>query len=174
MEELTHYLLKRGFLTQDKECGKTAAQLALPMIEGRLCEWDPASKPTTSLNHLGRLATAVCRVKLLLRTRSMHRVVQRAQQRKARCMNSQTDLETIRELTRIHRALRPFFYSVKDKCLLDSLVLSEFLASYNAFPTWVIGVRAMPFAAHSWVQLGRYVLNGPPDFVRAFVPILAV
>jgi hypothetical protein len=32
----------------------------------------------------------------------------------------------------------------------------------------------MPFAAHSWVQVDRYVLNGPPSYVRAFVPILAV
>lgn len=58
--------------------------------------------------------------------------------------------------------------------MLDSLVLIEFLALHDVFPDWVIGVKTLPFTAHSWVQTGRFVLNGNPGYVRGYVPILVV
>ncbi len=35
----------------------------------------------------------------------------------------------------------------------------------------VIGVRAQPFTAHSWVQSGNFVLNDTPDEVARYTPI---
>lgn len=70
--------------------------------------------------------------------------------------------------------LRPFFYTAHDQCLRDSLALLLFLASKGAFPTWVIGVRTRPFAAHSWVQNGHVVLNDVHEHVREYTPILVV
>jgi hypothetical protein len=35
-----------------------------------------------------------------------------------------------------------------------------------------MGVRIEPWAAHSWVQAGEYVLDGTPEQVRFFTPIL--
>jgi hypothetical protein len=37
-----------------------------------------------------------------------------------------------------------------------------------------MGVKVNPWAAHSWVQSGEYVLDGTPEQVRFFTPILVV
>jgi hypothetical protein len=78
------------------------------------------------------------------------------------------------ELASIYLRVRPRFFSSVDVCLRDSLTLMEFLARYKCYPTWVIGVRVQPFAAHSWVQLGALVLNDTPAHVKSFSPLLAV
>jgi len=70
--------------------------------------------------------------------------------------------------------LRPFLYSAHDQCLHDSLTLVGFLARRGLFPSWVIGVRTQPFAAHSWVQAGSIVLNDQHEHVRTYTPILVV
>src|SRR5262249_22414647 len=115
------------------------------------------------------------RATLQLKLCPLARIVARVARRKeARFRGSPFDLSGARSLVHTFRALRPWVYTTLDRCLLDSLVLIEFLALHDQFPTWVIGVRTGPFAAHSWVQYDRYVLNGAPTFVRAFTPILAV
>jgi hypothetical protein len=38
----------------------------------------------------------------------------------------------------------------------------------------MIGVTAIPFAAHSWVQEDRFVFDESPEEVCFFTPILAV
>jgi hypothetical protein len=80
----------------------------------------------------------------------------------------------ISELVRVFRFLRPLFYTAKDRCLLDSLALVDFLARFDAYPTWVIAVRTRPFAAHSWVLSGTLLLNERLETAEEFVPILAV
>jgi hypothetical protein len=40
--------------------------------------------------------------------------------------------------------------------------------------TFVIGVATKPFLAHSWVQLGEYVLNDTTERVQDFMPILSI
>src|SRR5262249_17408922 len=68
--------------------------------------------------------------------------------------------------------VRPWLYGFRGHCLFDSLALIELLAGYGVFPHWVFGVQLRPFVAHTWVQQGRYVLNGTPEHVAAFEPIL--
>lgn len=70
--------------------------------------------------------------------------------------------------------LRPFALTTHDRCLHDSLTLVHFLAGQGLFPRWIIGVRAHPFGAHSWVQSGSLVLNDLPERVRRYQPILVV
>lgn len=70
--------------------------------------------------------------------------------------------------------LRPFLFTVNDRCLLDSLTLINFLAMEGLSASWVIGVRTRPFAAHSWVQRGPLVLNDVHDHVRTYKSILVV
>ena len=70
--------------------------------------------------------------------------------------------------------VRPWLYGFRGHCLFDSLALIELLAGYGVFPHWVFGVQLRPFVAHTWVQQGRYVLNGTPEHVSAFEPILVV
>jgi hypothetical protein len=122
-----------------------------------------------------RMTTAFVRAAAALRLRRLERVAAEIAKRKAaHASQEEIDVETARQLAMIFRALRPFFYTAYGKCLLDSLVLIEFLAAYDLFPIWVIGVRPMPFAAHSWVQIARFILNGSPEYARAFAPIMAI
>jgi len=40
--------------------------------------------------------------------------------------------------------------------------------------TFVIGVATKPFLAHSWVQIGEYVLNDTAEHAQDFKPILSI
>lgn len=73
-----------------------------------------------------------------------------------------------------YEALRPFVFTAREKCLLDSIALTIFLARDGLFPHWVIGIKTRPFGAHSWVQSGGTVLNDQHGYVRQFRPILVV
>ena len=53
-------------------------------------------------------------------------------------------------------------------------MLVKFLASYQVHPTWVIGVRTKPWAAHSWVQQGTLLLDSNPEEVCEYTAILAI
>lgn len=70
--------------------------------------------------------------------------------------------------------VRPFAFTAHDRCLHDSLTLTQFLAARQLFPQWVIGVKTDPFGAHSWVQSGHTVLNDLHENVRRYRPILVV
>jgi hypothetical protein len=68
--------------------------------------------------------------------------------------------------------LRLWTFTERDRCLFSALSLIFFLQHYRCFPYFVIGVKAAPFAAHSWVQRDGLVLGGNPASVGHFVPIL--
>lgn len=88
---------------------------------------------------------------------------------------SQTiDLERTIELVCVFRRLRPYAFAAKDQCLFHALALLKFLSYYNIFPTWVIAVRPTPWAAHSWLQLGSFVLDCNPEEICEYTPILAI
>lgn len=61
-----------------------------------------------------------------------------------------------------------------DRCLARSLALAAACRRRRLPVTLVIAVRPLPFAAHSWVQHGRFVLNETPDRAQLFTPILFV
>jgi len=174
-EALAHELARQGLLTQDNALGKSARAVVLPRVEEQLHVWDGADWSAIRAANWCAFALAWARATLELRLRSLAHTVARIECRKAaRRMRSPFDPAKTRELLHAFRALRPWFYTAFDRCLLDSLVLIEFLALHGQFPTWVIAVRTGPFAAHSWVQHEHYVLNGGPTYVRAFTPILAI
>lgn len=52
--------------------------------------------------------------------------------------------------------------------------MARHLSGIGCASTLVIGVRAEPFAAHSWVQVDQVVLNDTAEEVRRFTPILAL
>jgi hypothetical protein len=174
-ETLARELAGRGLLTQDDSLGRSAVPVVLARVDEQLHAWDRADWAAIGGVHCCAFAIAWARAMLELRLRRFAQIVARVERRKAgHGAGSSFDRAKARLLMHVFRALRPLFYTTVDRCLLDSLVLMEFLALYDLFPTWVIGVRTGPFAAHSWVQHDHYVLNGAPSFVRAFTPILAV
>ncbi|MBK6413889.1 MAG: lasso peptide biosynthesis B2 protein [Sphingopyxis sp.] len=66
------------------------------------------------------------------------------------------------------------YRSPAGRCLSGSIALSRHLSGIGCASTLVIGIRAEPFAAHSWVQVDRFVLNDMAEEVRRFTPILAL
>ena len=70
--------------------------------------------------------------------------------------------------------LRLWFYTARDHCLFDSLVLSAFLTKCRLPCTFVIGIATKPFVAHAWVQSGDAVLNDTAEYIQTFDPILAI
>jgi hypothetical protein len=166
-------LVSQGLLTTSDANTRRAVPEVLE-VRAQLVEWDVRHAREVNLRDLCTFAMCFFRAKTVLSIFPFERIVRRAEQRKLRGGFARLDVALATDRVRKFRALRPFFYTVQEQCLLDSLVLLEFLAAYNLFPTWVIGIRTIPFAAHSWVQIGDRVLNGAPTYVRAFKPILVV
>jgi hypothetical protein len=84
------------------------------------------------------------------------------------------DADRAIELVGVFRRLRPHTFAARDQCLFHALALVKFLGSYDIYPTWVIGVRTKPWAAHSWVQQGTLLLDANPEQVCDYTPILAI
>jgi hypothetical protein len=61
-----------------------------------------------------------------------------------------------------------------DQCLPRSVAVARRLAALGQPADLVIGVRLRPFAAHSWVQAGTWLVNDRIDTVRTYTPILSV
>jgi len=72
-----------------------------------------------------------------------------------------------------HR-LRALTYTAHDKCVLDSLILADFMLRNRVLPTLIIGVMTRPFEAHCWVQSGSVVLNDGVERARSRPPVLVV
>jgi Transglutaminase-like superfamily len=85
-----------------------------------------------------------------------------------------SNLVQLAALVGIFRRLRPFVFAAEGRCLLHALTLINFMARYDFYPEWVIGVATQPWGAHSWVQWGRYLLDSNPEKVCRFTPILVV
>lgn len=78
----------------------------------------------------------------------------------------------LKECVAAFRRLRPYAFAARDQCLFHALALLHFLCSQGLTATWIIGVRTLPWAAHSWLQAGDDLLDATPEQVREYVPIL--
>ena len=124
--------------------------------------------------HLAAFGRAYFRALYEVKCRPIAATVRRIRERKLLHGGGVSSVSSTVDLVRIFRALRPFLYTAKDRCLLDSIALIEFLAKFDVFPTWVIAVRTRPFAAHSWVVDRHLILNEALGRAEEFYPILAV
>ena len=102
------------------------------------------------------------------------RAVEHFMQADGDSMSSPADLTKIRQCVRIFRRLQPYVFAAHGRCLFQALALARFLQYYRVPALWIIGVRVRPWAAHSWVQQGDLILDGTPESVREYTPILAV
>jgi hypothetical protein len=109
-----------------------------------------------------------------LETAPLQGIIQRFQRRKQmqRRSGAGASCEAAR-LAAAFEALRPI-YPRPYVCLFDSFALAEFLSRCGVFPDWIFGIRAEPFEAHCWVQVGNIVLNDTVEQVQRFTPIMAV
>lgn len=183
-EELADFareLVGHGLFTLDQLAGKRVTPIAVERTDAVLVDMDSESlsgdRPRIKGVHALNLFWAYATAKAALRLCSLEYAVNRVRRLKTRdSLKSESipdSIELLRELVRSFLYLRPLLYAAHHHCLFDSLVLMEFLSRYRLFPTMLMGVRTAPFAAHSWVQYGRYVLNDKPTRTNSYVPILA-
>lgn len=66
------------------------------------------------------------------------------------------------------------FVTANDRCLQRSVALTLALLARGSAARFVMGVRRLPFAAHSWVQSDEMVLSEDTGLARSFTPILIV
>lgn len=126
-----------------------------------------------NLGHACNFLRACTWARRAIRSRTLYCVAGEISAGKCRQPGS-FDTQRAVELVCIFRRLRPFAFTAKDQCLFHALALTRFLSFYQVFPTWVIGVRARPWAAHSWVQQGSLLLDSNPEHVCDYTPILTV
>jgi hypothetical protein len=125
------------------------------------------------LRHIIDFLRACTWARRSIRSRTLFLVSEEIGRRKS-AAGAPFDADRAIELVGIFRRLRPHTFAARDQCLFHALALVRFLASYNVYPTWVIGVRTKPWAAHSWVQQGTLLLDANPEEVCEYTPILAI
>lgn len=141
-----------------------------------LIDADVSDSISVQLHQTGAFLYACAKTAVVLRTRSLDRIVESIRKRKALALqaNPNVDCARNRELVAVFNRLRPLVPSPRDAGLFNSLALIEFLALHKSFPSWVVGITPRPFGVHIWVQQGGWVFNEPVEYVLQFTPILAV
>lgn len=169
-------LVQRKLLTTDPVSGKCAGSAHITDASSLLAIGDHAAQHRRiGLLDIWRFLLALVRAKASLKLFPISKVVARVQRRRRRhAAQSSIDLAAAAELVDKFRRLRAYCFTSNEHCLLHALTLVDFLAQYGIFPRWMIGVTAIPFAAHSWVQEDRFVFDESPEEVCFFTPILAV
>lgn len=166
-------LIERGFLTHEAARGKPLSPTSFPVARTTLCGAWPHTLPAISSGHIRRLIAAYALVRVRLSI-GIWRAAQYRGAQQAELAAHHFDPETTRDLVRTFLNLRPLIFGARDRCLLSSLVLSEFLSMHGIQSTLVIGVKTSPFTAHCWLQRDGVILNGRAERVSEFTPIMAI
>jgi hypothetical protein len=187
-EEVIASLVKSGLLVdrQDHPGAKSATAVSASACSGEIRL--PVLRPTPRirLHHVLNITAAWIIGAATLKFRGLAGAIARMRSRSARLDDEDAhplahtisgeganiDERSLQELISAFALLRPFFFALRGRCLLSSVVLSEFLARYGMRSQCVLGVKARPFAAHCWLECGGRVLNDSVERVRAFTPIL--
>jgi hypothetical protein len=130
-----------------------------------------------SWRHVRNFAAAFAWGRLSLAIMPLWWTVRAMQRRKARSgivEKQPSNVIEVAALVSAFRRMRPFVFAAEGRCLLHALVLTRFLGRYGFFPEWVFGVATRPWAAHSWVQWGEFLLDTNPEKVCGYTPIFAV
>lgn len=134
---------------------------------------DPRPLPAIRMSHAVNFIGACVWAKYAVRARRLYSIASEVSSRRVDAAQ-QADLQRTIELVSVFRNLRPYAFAAQDQCLFHALALLKFLSCYGKVPIWVIAVRARPWSAHSWLQLGSRVLDGDPEELNGFTPILTV
>lgn len=175
LEEHAAVLAKRGLLTTARAEGKKMEQLQLERPQyGVLDDVDPTNTRVTAAK-----AARVLRSGIVAAWKFRHKTFERVLLELGRSRKAHTErgvrqsTQQVTQLVSAYWRVRPLLPFDRYTDLIDSLALIEYLSSYRVFPKMVIGVRLMPFTAHTWVQQGTSVFNDSPEFVRQFTPIFS-
>jgi hypothetical protein len=172
-DQLISTLCRRNILTT-RASFKPAVQLPDPRLSVSATGCGTIHKDIPT-RHKVLFVLALLRVVL---TRHKHRLEPiiawlRLRQATMTCRDT-PDMEHITSLLWSFERTRVWFYTAKQHCLFDSLVLSVFLSLARQPCYFVIAVSTKPFLAHSWVQVDEAVLNDTVEHVQLFRPLLVV
>jgi len=170
LDRLADTLIQRGLLCRASDEGSRVPRqrLAPPQIDPPLL--DVVNTRSPRLCDVANFFFACLRAAWSLRWYSLGAIASGITG--ARRDNSPSALPATLELARVFQSLQCWFFSRKNRCLFNALSLVYFLQRYEHFPHFVIGVQTAPFAAHAWVQGDHIVLDGDPENVGHFAPIL--
>lgn len=169
-------LVRRGILTTSPRDGRSVEPVRLATRRAPPSIAHSASAEPLRMAELSSFLRAVARATFRLRRRDLLYLIRQIEAAKAighRATDTRCGAD-IEHATRKFERLRVWCYSAQGACLRDSLVLADFLLRRGFTPTFVIGVRSKPFAAHAWVQCGDTVLNDTVENVQRYIPILAI
>lgn len=173
-EDIAEALVASGLLSHDAPSDDAITRRTVD-VDGMLASVGHEFSCATRLrgNHLANFMRACTWAGRAVRSKKLYWAAREISRDKRRA-TEHVDAERTVELVCIFRRLRSYTFGSRDRCLFHALSLMRFLACYEVFPTWVIGVSSEPWAAHSWVQQGSLILDGTPEQIREYMPILAV
>lgn len=171
---LIQSMIDRGLITPSRHQGRIPSKVCVQTREAVHCGGVRHSATRSiRLSDVGHFIASYVLIVVSLRLFGLTHLIRRLESKK--CPRSTTlCTEDVKDVVNAFHTIRPWVYTAKSACLIDSLTLSEFLMHYQIAPTFVIGVKTKPFAAHAWVQVGDHVLNDSVDYVRGYTPLLAV
>jgi hypothetical protein len=175
LQALANELFRRGILTADITSGKNGAPVSVFAALAELTADNAGRRSLRTADVIALVASSISAA-LSLRYRPLKCVIDQVEHRKRQRAERSisVDGEVFGRLIAAHGYLRPFLFSTRNSCLFECLVLMNFFARYDLFPTWVFGVHTHPFAAHCWIQSDGLVLNDTVDHVSRYTPIMAI
>lgn len=174
-ERMLDELVARGLLTRVESEGRVPAATAAPPTGSLGMRRRAPDARDSGIRLAAQFVRAWLATSVRLRRGQLRFMVNQVTRVNAALTLNSIPADTDRcvELALAYRRFRPWVYRSREKCLLDSLVLTRFLHAYGISATLVLGVAPKPFAAHAWVQLGSTVLNDKAEYVQMYTPILA-
>jgi Transglutaminase-like superfamily len=168
-------LLARGIITSLAACAPRAPASSPPtslMTTGTAAAMDCA-RGSLPLSHIFTFILSLLEVRLRARGGRLEPLVNWLERRQRFLAASSCDEASLVSLLASHARLRLWFYTARNHCLSDSLILSVFLTRNRVPCTFVIAVATKPFLAHAWVQIEEAVLNDTAEHTQMFSPLLA-
>jgi hypothetical protein len=121
-----------------------------------------------------RFAASRVSFSIMYHLTSLRRCVELLRKRQGLLANAVADESHLKYLMSHFIRLRAFSYTSRNRCVLDTLVLCDFLRRNRVNATFAIGVSTRPFRAHCWAQCGSIALNYSSESVESFTPLLVV
>lgn len=177
-----------GFLAWLQSPGDEPPQSCLPMLaELGVCDGAMRPAPVTRfvrapipmdspdlrrrrvrVGDMLSVARAVVAARAAVRSRPLAEVLARYFPTATEALLPAGDLQSRLATFRSARTLVP----VRRLCLHDCLALIDWLGPSAGGVTLVLGVSALPFAAHSWLQVNDLVIDDHPESPSRYQPIL--